>query len=459
MALFNYATKEITLKVVYYGPGLSGKTTNLQHLHSVLDPQKTGKLLSLATETDRTLFFDFLPIELGKVRDFSVRFQLYTVPGQVKYNATRKIVLKGADAVVFVADSQREMREANLESFSNMRDNLISNNINPDDIIIVIQYNKRDLPNILSLAELNEDLNSSDQVYIESVAVNGKGVQETFQTATKLLIKDIARKHKLDIQPAVQPERPEPPVEEVTAPQPFEEEKIPKEEPSVAAIPLEEEAIVISEEEMQETEEAGAQIISFEKETIVEERAPEVKPSEAPKESISEEDFFFTKEPAEPVPPPQPVQEQIIEEDKIEAEKPFTFPEEPKFEKEFSFAPEAARPSRTIEIPEVKKEVKEELKEPQIREVPVYPNEELEKLKSSIKEIQILPLEKINKMSDSIKENSQLLISLKAAIRELSDELKKSREEQKEMLTIVREIKINETMDKLKSRKKKGWFS
>ncbi len=148
------------------------------------------------------------------------------------------------------------------------------------------------------------------------------------------------------------------------------------------------------------------------------------------------------------------MQEQIIEN-----EKPLALPEEPEFEEEFSFAPETARPSRTIEIPEVKKEIKEEFKEPQIREVPVYPNKELEKLKSSIKEIQILPLEKINKMSDSIKENNQLLISLKAAIRELSDELKKSREEQKEMLTIVREIKISETMDKLKSRKKKSWFS
>ena len=116
MALFNYATKEITIKIVYYGPGLSGKTTNLQYLHSIFDPSRRGKLLSLATEADRTLFFDFLPIEMGKISDFSLRFQLYTVPGQVRYNATRKLVLKGADAVVFVADSQREMKEQNIES-------------------------------------------------------------------------------------------------------------------------------------------------------------------------------------------------------------------------------------------------------------------------------------------------------------------------------------------------------
>ena len=157
MALFNYASKEITIKIVYYGPGLSGKTTNLQYLHSIFDPSKRGKLISLATEADRTLFFDFLPVEIGKISDFSIRFQLYTVPGQVRYNATRKLVLKGADAVVFVADSQYEMREQNLESIGNMRENLIANNVNPDDIPIILQFNKRDLSNIASVDELNRD--------------------------------------------------------------------------------------------------------------------------------------------------------------------------------------------------------------------------------------------------------------------------------------------------------------
>jgi len=203
MALFNYATKEITLKIVYYGPGLSGKTTNLQHLHSELNPETKGKLLSLSTEADRTLFFDFLPVELGKIRDFSIRFQLYTVPGQVRYNATRKVVLKGADAVVFVADSQEAMRDQNLESLDNMRENLISNNINPDTIPVIFQYNKRDLKNIFSVAELDGYLNMEKKYeVIESSAISGAGVEETFKRITKMLLKDIARKHKIEIQPA-----------------------------------------------------------------------------------------------------------------------------------------------------------------------------------------------------------------------------------------------------------------
>lgn len=202
MAFFNYVTKEITLKVVYYGPGLSGKTTNLQYLYSILDPSSRGKFISLATESDRTLFFDFLPVELGRIKDFSVRFQLYTVPGQIRYNATRKLVLKGADAVVFVADSQRDLREQNIESFANMRENLLSNNLEPDGIPIVLQYNKRDLPHILSIEELKNDLNRKGYRDIEAVAVDGKGVEETFRLITKILLKDIVQKNKVDISPA-----------------------------------------------------------------------------------------------------------------------------------------------------------------------------------------------------------------------------------------------------------------
>lgn len=202
MALFNYATKEITIKIVYYGPGLSGKTTNLQYLHSAFDPAKRGKLLSLATEADRTLFFDFLPVELGKISDFSIRFQLYTVPGQVRYNATRRLVLKGADAVIFVADSQREMKEQNIESFSNMRENLTANNINPDDIPIVLQFNKRDLSNVLSIDELNRDLNQDNTYdFKDAIAIDGAGVEETFQHITRLVIRNISKKHKINIQP------------------------------------------------------------------------------------------------------------------------------------------------------------------------------------------------------------------------------------------------------------------
>ena len=204
MALFNYATKEITLKIVYYGPGLSGKTTNIQYLHSALNAESKGKLLSLSTESDRTLFFDFLPIELGKIKEFSVRFQLYTVPGQVRYNATRKVVLKGADAVVFVADSQRDMREQNIESLENMLENLTSNNINPDEISVVLQYNKRDLTNILTIDELNSDINKNNAFnIIEAEAITGKGVEDTFRLITRLVLKDIARKHKIEIQPVL----------------------------------------------------------------------------------------------------------------------------------------------------------------------------------------------------------------------------------------------------------------
>ncbi len=239
MALFNYATKEITLKIVYYGPGLSGKTTNLQYLHGVLNPETKGKLLSLSTESDRTLFFDFLPIELGRIREFSIRFQLYTVPGQVRYNATRKVVLKGADAIVFVADSQKEMREQNLESFSNMRENLFSNNINPDEIPIVLQYNKRDLKNIATVDELNAILNPYTYPVTEATAVNGQGVEDTFKLVTKLLLKYISKKHKIEIQPSTQKEEPvveaAPPDTAGTEPAimdaiPFENEDIPQAE-------------------------------------------------------------------------------------------------------------------------------------------------------------------------------------------------------------------------------------
>jgi mutual gliding-motility protein MglA len=219
MALFNYATKEITIKIVYYGPGLSGKTTNLQYLHSIFDPAKRGKLLSLATEADRTLFFDFLPIELGKISDFSIRFQLYTVPGQVRYNATRKLVLKGADAIVFIADSQRVMSEQNIESLKNMHENLIANSIKSDEIPVILQFNKRDLPNILSVDELNRDLNGNMKYeYREAVAVDGKGVEDTFKRITKLVINGIAEKHKVKIQ-TVDPQSP------------AEEEKEPLKEP------------------------------------------------------------------------------------------------------------------------------------------------------------------------------------------------------------------------------------
>jgi|GEM_PF-2629835 len=197
MALFNYASKEITLKVVYYGPGLSGKTTNLQYLHEHLEEAKKNKLLSLATETDRTLFFDFLPMDLGTIGGFKIKFQLYTVPGQVRYDATRRLVLKGADAVVFVADSQKTMRDANLVSFENMKENLVANNLDPATVMLILQYNKRDLPGIMSIDELNRDLNERRVPFIEAAAVSGMGVHETFEAVTKLLVEEATRKQKI----------------------------------------------------------------------------------------------------------------------------------------------------------------------------------------------------------------------------------------------------------------------
>lgn len=195
MVLFNYSTKELTAKVVYYGPGLCGKTTNLQWVHEKLPIKNKGKMLSLATETDRTLFFDFLPIEIGSIRGMKTRIQLYTVPGQVFYNATRRMVLKGADAVVFVCDSQEAMLDANLESFENMRQNLEANEIDPDEIPIVLQYNKRDLPNALPIEILNERMNPHNYAYNEAIAVTGVGVEDTLKAVTKLVFKSLSVKY------------------------------------------------------------------------------------------------------------------------------------------------------------------------------------------------------------------------------------------------------------------------
>ena len=195
MVLFNYSTKELTAKVVYYGPGLCGKTTNLQWIHEKLPIKNKGKMLSLATETDRTLFFDFLPIELGSIRGMKTRIQLYTVPGQVFYNATRRMVLKGADCVVFVCDSQEAMIDANLESMENLRQNLEANEIDGDEIPMVLQYNKRDLPNALPVEILNEKLNPRGLPFYEAVAVKGQGVEETLKGVTATVFRSLASKY------------------------------------------------------------------------------------------------------------------------------------------------------------------------------------------------------------------------------------------------------------------------
>jgi hypothetical protein len=194
MSLVNYSTREITSKIVYYGPGRSGKTTNLQYIHGQVPEDRRGRMVSLATETDRTLFFDFLPLDLGTISGFQTRFQLYTVPGQVYYDATRKLVLQGADGVVFVADSQRAQRDENVESFRNLQVNLLEQGVDPRTIPIVLQYNKRDLPDVLSTDAMDDLLNYRDLPRFEAQALAGTGVFDTLRGISSEVLKRLAQR-------------------------------------------------------------------------------------------------------------------------------------------------------------------------------------------------------------------------------------------------------------------------
>jgi signal recognition particle receptor subunit beta len=223
MSLINYASREVNCKLVYYGPGLGGKTTNLEYIYEKVAPASKGKMISLATETERTLFFDFLPVDLGTIRGFKTRFHLYTVPGQVYYNASRKLILKGVDGVVFVADSQMERMEANLESMQNLYDNMAQHGLDLTRLPFVVQYNKRDLPNAAPLPQLQDALNPGWPVddparqravadpgrpgemlvqevdgtwiervpYFEAVALRGDGVFDTLRAISKLVLKTL----------------------------------------------------------------------------------------------------------------------------------------------------------------------------------------------------------------------------------------------------------------------------
>ncbi len=193
MSFINYSSREINCKIVYYGPGLCGKTTNLQYIYKKTNPDSKGKLISLATETERTLFFDFLPLALGEIRGFKTRFHLYTVPGQVFYDASRKLILKGVDGVVFVADSQIERMEANIESVENLRTNLAEQGYNLDAIPYVIQYNKRDLPNVVPIEEMRKALNPRGVPDFEAVATDGTGVFDTLKAIAKLVIMELKK--------------------------------------------------------------------------------------------------------------------------------------------------------------------------------------------------------------------------------------------------------------------------
>jgi signal recognition particle receptor subunit beta len=191
VSLINYSSREINCKVVYYGPGLGGKTTNIQYVYEKLAPETKGKLVTLATEMDRTLFFDFLPLELGEVKGFKTRFHLYTVPGQVYYNASRKLILRGVDGIVFVADSSEARFDANIEALYNLHDNLKEYDLSLEEIPFVMQWNKQDMLDALSVDELNKEFNPEGHENFEGVAINGVGVFDTLKCVAKQVLRQL----------------------------------------------------------------------------------------------------------------------------------------------------------------------------------------------------------------------------------------------------------------------------
>jgi signal recognition particle receptor subunit beta len=192
MSMINYASREINCKLVYYGPGLGGKTTNLEYIFSKINPETRGKMISLATEQERTLFFDFLPVDLGSIRGFKTRFHLYTVPGQVYYNASRRLILKGVDGLVFVGDSQAERMDANIAAMENLYENLGDYGYDPREVPMVVQYNKRDLPTAVPVEEMRSHLNPMELPEYDAIAVTGKGVFDTLKAVSKLVLKSLS---------------------------------------------------------------------------------------------------------------------------------------------------------------------------------------------------------------------------------------------------------------------------
>lgn len=193
MSFINYSSREINCKIVYYGPGLCGKTTNLQVIYRKTRPEAKGKMITLATETERTLFFGFLPLALGDIKGFKTRFHLYTVPGQIFYDASRKLILKGVDGIVFVADSQAERMDANIESFENMKANLLEQGLSLEEIPYVVQYNKRDLPNVIPVEDLRRLFGGDDILNFEAIAASGVGVFETLKAVVKLILIELKK--------------------------------------------------------------------------------------------------------------------------------------------------------------------------------------------------------------------------------------------------------------------------
>lgn len=297
MALFNYATRELSAKVVYYGPGLSGKTTNIEMVHKLLRPDQKGRLISLPTETDRTLFFDFLPIDLGQIKGFKVRFHLYTVPGQVFYNATRRLVLQGVDGVVFVADSQREMANSNMESLKNLIDNLSSYGKKLEELPFIIQYNKRDLKNVMSVQEMDQALNYLRVPTHEAVAPTGKGVTETLVAISRLVFSHLRKTLLMPGEMASEEGLME-----------LADDKIRKDFGQQEAEPLEEISDV---EEIREEPAAGEQEVELELEpTSLKVPTPPPPPAPTP------------TPPPPPAPPAAPAAPEYVELGEIEVERP-----------------------------------------------------------------------------------------------------------------------------------------
>jgi signal recognition particle receptor subunit beta len=298
MVSINYAFREISCKVVFYGPGMSGKTTNLQFIHAKAPKDATGELISLATDADRTLYFDFLPLDLGAIRGFTTKFQLYTVPGQVYYNATRKLVLRGVDGIVFVADSQRDKMQENVESLKNLQDNLAEYGYELDQIPFVMQYNKRDLPNVATLEELEAALNKTGLPYFEAVATTGEGVFDTLKHIAKMVLDRARRRPEeapIEARMEAAPTVPSPPVEA-----PVETQTILAEE-TAAPVP-EPETAPVTEPESVAAEGYTPGHVPLQEEPV----APSVPPPPSRMQTRHEKQEGFSGEKLSPVPAPPP---------------------------------------------------------------------------------------------------------------------------------------------------------
>jgi hypothetical protein len=318
MASINYAIREISVKIVFYGPGLSGKTTNLQVIHRKIPIDYRSDMVSLATETDRTLFFDFLPLDLGKIKGFSTKFQLYTVPGQVYYNATRKLVLRGVDGVVFVADSAQDKMQENLESFQNLHDNLAEYGIKQGSIPIVIQYNKRDLPNALPVETIDKTINKFGYPWNEAVANQGKGVFESLKIIGKIVIDSLNRKYSRPSLGQSQEPLHRPPAQ-VSQPQPAQ--RRPQAEPTFVAPPVRPQqpaAQVLPQRPAPSTQRHQEDIFQSSQQPL-----RPIAPPAAPKPQPARDDYYdygsINLEPmAQPAPAPQAPQQQESAVDKTE---------------------------------------------------------------------------------------------------------------------------------------------